>query len=330
MQLKRLLYFNILLCTTFLFFSCSTGYVSISVLKPAKISLPAEIRNVALYNGSCEMSPAGTFDRVTNMRLESGVNYNAAEYEYLKGIYQTLSASPRFTEVHLADSACNSVFSSDEINRTLLDSLCRVNSSDAIIVLESGDTYDDIDIYSFFSYCYVNYKVINEHNWVVYYPSAGQYIEFQLSDTLKWEGQDENCYFDSPDMYELLSEACHNSGIKAGLYMSPYWEDNVPRVIFRGINPSLQKAADLVNRNLWYEAAEIWNSMAESSNERLAARASFNIALAWERDDDLNQALLWINYADSLADNKYINEYKAVLAERLNTKEILDVQMNIE
>jgi hypothetical protein len=191
----------------------------------------------------------------------------------------------------LKDSTCKYDFSTEAENWDLIDSICRNDSADALIVLESNDTSDDLDIYSFFSYCYVIYKITNEHRWSVYYPSEKQFFSFQLTDTLRWEGQDENCYFDTPSLYDLISEACRNSGIKAGLYIAPYWENNIPRVIFTGANLSLHGAARLVNNNSWHEAAQVWNYLSASSNKRLAAKASFNIALAYERDDDLNQSI---------------------------------------
>jgi hypothetical protein len=51
------------------------------------------------------------------------------------------------------------------------------------------------------------------------------------------------------------------------------------------------------------------------------------MALAWERDDELNQAMLWINYSDSLLSTGKTLIYKNLIETRLKKRDILNQQM---
>jgi hypothetical protein len=82
--------------------------------------------------------------------------------------------------------------------------------------------------------------------------------------------------------------------------------------------------------NDWNTAAVIWNRLVEEGDRKLASHASFNLAVAWERDDDLDQALSWISYADSLHSSPKTFRYKQIIADRLKKREILNYQMSLD
>jgi hypothetical protein len=112
-----------------------------------------------------------------------------------------------------------------------------------------------------------------------------------------------------------------------GLQISPAWHDSIPRTFFTGPGRELGYASQLVMKNQWDQAAVIWNRLSENPNKRLASHASFNMALAWERDDELDQAMLWISYSDSLMSSGNTLIYKKIIEDRLKNRKILDLQM---
>jgi hypothetical protein len=329
MGLKYLSYLTALCVISVLFTSCSEGYLNISVLHPAEITLPAGVSNVTVYNRVFNGKQNGINDSALTAQHDPYKDYPGTKESYLTGIYETVTKSPRFRKVTLSDSSYGYTTEGDSVDWPLISTICERDSSDALIVLTRNIGSDTVNVYSFV-YCYIYYTIINEHSWSIYYPADRSVISFALKDTLKWEGTNENCDPEIPGIYSLLSEACYNSGIRAGLYIAPYWEENIPRVIFTGFNRELSKAENLVNKNMWYEAGQIWNRLSESGNRRISAKAAFNIALAYEIDDNLEQSLSWIVYAGSLSENKYIKEYKNIILERMNTKKILDSQMHTE
>jgi hypothetical protein len=90
----------------------------------------------------------------------------------------------------------------------------------------------------------------------------------------------------------------------------------------------MRKAARMAMKDQWAEAASIWNRLSEGKNQTIAARASFNIALTYERDDMLDQAGLWAAYADSLVNDNNMDIYSKLLMIRLKERGRLEKQMN--
>ena len=109
--------------------------------------------------------------------------------------------------------------------------------------------------------------------------------------------------------------------------LTPTWNNQEERLLYIGPEKPLRKAARLVHQNKWAEAGQIWDSLANSNNSGLAFKASFNTALAWEQADDLDQALLWIKYADSLRNTSKVMAYRQILERRMQERTLLDIQM---
>ena len=75
------------------------------------------------------------------------------------------------------------------------------------------------------------------------------------------------------------------------------------------------------------DAGAIWDKLAESPNNKKASRAAFNLALAFERDDVLDQAVLWIAFTDSLQNTAASAAYKIILEKPAEGEASLDEQM---
>ncbi len=105
----------------------------------------------------------------------------------------------------------------------------------------------------------------------------------------------------------ILYDACVLTGNKLGERICPSWKDDVQRIIFKGPGKSLKQAYFLASHSQWNQAAVIWNELSNSPNKNQAYRASFNLALTWERDDDLEQAKEWTLYADSISSTQKNN-----------------------
>jgi hypothetical protein len=97
--------------------------------------------------------------------------------------------------------------------------------------------------------------------------------------------------------------------------------------MYVGPGRELRKATAFTADDKWVEAGAIWDQLAESPNKKQAYRAAFNLGVAYERDDVLDQALLWIEYADSLHSTAASSAYRKILEGRLRVKPLLDEQM---
>ena len=245
---------------------------------------------------------------------------------YLHGIYDVLSVSPRFQKVVLSDTASTRFLSEGHLYWDDAVKICAHDTTDILLVLSKTVTYDAMgapyDISEPTSYFYIDYKLLNRTKWAFYLPEKQTKLAgFEMADTILVEG-----LFGPADIEELLYQACYTSGRRAGTKLSPHWNE-VNRFLFTGPGKEMKTATRLILNNQWNDAALIWNKLAEDPKNALASRAAHNLALAFERDDILDQAFLWIDYADSLSGSPETSAYKLKLYDRIKTRAKLDEQM---
>jgi hypothetical protein len=337
------------ICAIVLLNSCSTDTLLISELQPASVYIPGNIKRVSIFPLAGIPDPPGIFDSISHILLDPANNYNITKKGYLYGVYEVMASSPRFQKITIADSSfVDSVFSGT-VSWDILKEICRHDSTDAVLIIKKIVAYDSIQYLeesrkklntaSFQEYprypeesyysCTFLFRLISNTKWAFYQPAIQtKSVQFSFTDTIDFYGDNrcENVF--SPDsMQEILYSACFYTGKKVGERLAPVWDDAVQRFLYIGQNKNLRDAARFIKKNQWVEAGQIWNTLSEDKNKRSACKASFNMALAWERADDLDQAFSWITYADSLFSNSKTLAYKKILKKRLETRDLLDKQM---
>jgi hypothetical protein len=302
--------------------SCVTTTVTLQVLKPASMSLPASIQRVSIFPMAGLPERDGIFDSLTHIELSSDADFMEIKDGYLHGIYDVMSESPRFQKVVISDTSFRQRIVNGQLFWEDIEEICRHDTTGVLLLLQKAVTYDAVAEYGMPD-IFINYNILNRSKWVFYSPeSRTKLAEFSFSDTLLAAG-----YASTSMNDDLLYQVCYRCGQAAGTTFSPSWENHELRVFFIAPGKEMRAAARYVRQNRWVEAAMIWNRLAEMPNMRKASRAAFNLALAFERDDALDQASLWIAYADSLSDNLRIDMYKKELDTRLSLRPILDEQI---
>jgi len=311
--------------------ACYTGRISISVLEPARVTIPASIKRVSLFPGAGIPDPPGSIDSISEIPLEADYDYNRLKRGYMDGVFVTMSESPRFQKVVKADTVYEWLLSSGHISWEELSQICTTDTTDAVLILKKAVSHDMLQRYDIPGIpCGILYQMINQTKWSFYQPFIQkEYGNILLTDTIIFDYGNEDCFspFILEDIPDVLYESFFSTGSRMGLQISPAWHDSIPRIYFLGPGKELHYAAQLAINNQWNQAAVIWNTLSESDNRRLASHASFNMALAWERDDELDQALLWISYSDSLFSSGKTLVYKKILENRLKNRDLLNQQM---
>jgi hypothetical protein len=312
--------------------SCSTGRIGISVLEPARIVIPASVSKVSIFPGAGIPDLPGVIDSIHCIDLDPGYNYNRIKRGYVEGIYRTMSGSPRFQKVVPADTLYEDLLMTGQVSWEELRQLCNQDSTDGVLILRKAVSRDTLVRYSFPGLsCGIIYRMINHTQWTFFQPfTEKESLDLAFTDTIIFDQTDENCdpYFALQRTGDILYDAFYHTGARMGEEISPTWHDDISRILFTGPGNSLRRAFEFAMNGQWNEAGEIWNVMAEGRNRRLASHASFNIAVAWEKDDDLDQAILWISHADSLFTSGKTLAYKKILDARLHKRDLLDQQMN--
>jgi hypothetical protein len=314
-----------LLLILFTFFGCAKEIISISVLEPAEVIIPHEIERLSIFPLAGPPDSIGQFTGLKHFPLGKNLDYNFAKLGYVYGIYDVLVESPRFQRVVIADSTYLDSLLAGSMNMGHLRNLCRIDSTDALLLIKLVEASDMLDhIEGEFSV----HKELNYFSNVrlsIYQPGLPKGdLDYSFQNIM---------YYDSyktlyPEWaFKILRRMCYLDGNKIGKNLAPSWSDDQERILMKGMNTDLKLAVRKAVKGQWEEAAVIWNELSESNLNRLAAKASYNMAVAWEQADDLQQALYWLNHADSLHHKKAFDKYESLLLKRIEIKTTIDIQM---
>lgn len=78
-----------------------------------------------------------------------------------------------------------------------------------------------------------------------------------------------------------------------GSKIIPTWL-KVERIYYKSNHPDMLMAEKYALNNDWLKAAEIWNKQTRNKNQKISAKASFNMALACEMEGRIDAAIDWL------------------------------------
>jgi hypothetical protein len=301
--------------------------VTISVLEPGIYTLPASVQKLTIYSIPGMQYTPGLFDSLTDLQFDAGTDINKIRKGYLDGAYETMSVSPRFKKVVLSDTVHDKLLLNGNLTWKAVDKICSHDTTDALLLLWKAVSYPASENPTLFSFQpgYVDLSRISNHSkWMLFKPVTHQQLgSYTYYDTVSVAPE---LFLDPGNLADVLYQNCYIMGMEFGKKVSPYWQE-VERIMYAGPGRELRKAMAYTAKEEWVDAGAIWDKLAESEHPKQAYRAAFNLALAYERDDVLDQAILWIAYADSLHSTAASSAYKKILEARLKAKPLLDQQM---
>jgi hypothetical protein len=288
-----------------------------SILQPSVNSLPPEINTLSVL--PVIILP----DRMDSLRyfIPPPSAVRSIKTEFLIGITDILVESPALKRVIYSDTT-NKKFNDGRLYWEDLRNLCTIDSTRYVLVLAKSVLEDFPFIKGEVVYSWNGYTILSKTRWAIFDPVSEQATAiYNFTDTIQIQGD-----WVSPEIDDILINVCYQAGRKVGKELVPYWLE-VTRTFYTGPGRYMRKAGKLASSGKWQQAAHIWNVMVENEDVKIASRASFNLALAYERDDILDQAVLWIEHADSLSTDTIISAYNLGLHQRLQARKILDQQM---
>ncbi len=269
----------------------------------------------------------GLFDSLTDVSLDQETDINKIRQGYLDGLYEILSVSPRFKKAVLSDTVFDKLLLYNNLSWKSVDRICRHDTTDALLFLARAVSHSQ-QAKSYTLYWSPEYMalshLVNNTKWMLFSPvTHKQLASYSYSDTVTISPE---LLADPENIEGVLYQNCYIMGRSFGEKLCPHWKDE-ERIMFAGPGRELRKATALIADGRWAAAGAIWDRLAGSPNKKQAFRAAYNIALAFERDDVLDQAILWISYADSIQNTAASAAYKKILKDRLKVKPLLDEQM---
>jgi len=314
---------------------CYVEHLSMEWLEPAVIALPSDIQKVSVLRLPGTQSKMGSFDSLHILKLERSADPMKIKMGYVYGLYDVFKTTPRFQRVILSPAHDSSIISKARLYWDDLMKICTHDSTNVVLILTKAISEDYFNNYKSISYdnssddfsnfVSTDYTLINKTKWVFYDPfKQAELLKFYSVDTTVISGG--FAMYTMSQLNYLLYDVCLSVGIQVGNKLVPHWRE-ADRIYFTGPGKDLKDAANFITKNHWYKATLLWENLIEGSNKTKASRAAFNTALAFEQNDNLNQASLWINYADSLAHTNITENYKKALDARLKLMNILDTQL---
>jgi hypothetical protein len=340
MKLKKTI-LKIFLVLTFIIQinSCSTYEpIQIQILKPAQIKLSGNINKVLLINHA--VSNKSTFTSTDLKSMKNSNNDSIRTNEYFNGLYYVLANSPRFENynlkpVFITKSSYNDRFKS--LDWPVIEKLCNDSNADAAIVLENFQVlYSPKILLQYFEEGEYGYykgilKINNSSIWKIYLPSKNKIEDdFMENDTLYWDGygNSESQILDQlPQIEDAILESCYYSGSKYGQRILQTW-DTKNRYLIYSNRKDFVKAYNLAKQDKWEEASELWKKYPYGKNKRLAALASYNLAVACETLDHIDLALEWAAKSYFIKKNSYTAYYIRLLERRKAEKDTIESQFN--
>ena len=323
---------NLIFSLVFLFISCSPlKKIGIDVLVPSEFSFKTDVNKIIALNNS--VYP--TLDS-----LSSGFPKPLSDNELFiidtivirqlfDGLFSILNESPspslRNTD-YLEFRNTEQVTIPEPLSETAVIDFCNETQSDAVISFEYYDFiieyyYDYANLPEVHAYIKFNRKCL----WRIYENNGNILDEYFLNDTVYWSSAgysrteaDEGL----PGMSDAIRSAFFYAGEKYGKRISPSWTQ-ASRVFYvikgRGVP---------IGRTDYSFSKEHLIKLSDNPKPETAYRACINLALISEKEDDLREALKWLEKAElKRPSTKLVREYIKIIRERLIMKEKIDSQL---
>jgi hypothetical protein len=290
----------------------------IDVYKPGEISIPTDAKNVALIYRNFKY-PGDTLQSFykDNYRLKKARTNGNLDSILVKTCLTELAKNfkekNKFNEVKILPYDLFKRHTSKKLPALDFAVIKKITSSTHSDLLISLETYS-----YFFSEYPQNYD-----------PMAEQIIERKaLIDTIYWNGYDAQGNYQKgaklPPRETALKIASQLAGENYAKRFLASWQ-TVNRTYSIPPLPDFSDAAKYVDQGKWDNAIHIWKNYASDKNGKLAIKARYNLALAYEMKDDFVLASRWLEAAQNLAaqyrskeDLKMILSYRKILQNRIN------------
>ena len=329
------------------FSSCITSNITVNIQRPADITVSQDIQNVVIANRSRPSKENLTGNIVEGIISGEGIGTDRRGAEScIDGLINMLGKSERFTlknkdgiELKGTGTASFPI----PLEWDIVQSLCDPYDADALIVLATFDS----DSRSYVgnpvtrtrkkkgvkvkTLRYPAYREITiESGWRIYDLKNKKIID----ENKFTEHKEFSAWANSPKqaLMSLLSQgsAIRESGVFAGkqygFRISPIWI-KARRTYFKGKHDDLKLAKQYVEKGDWDSAITIWKDLVNSTDEKIARRSAYNMAIASEIKGGLDAAIEWAKKAKNLGEKKAYN-YINVLNRRKIDKEKLKQQLN--
>lgn len=283
-------------------------------LKSPKVILPADIKTIGFLdrNISFDTDSLSNYYLLNKKQKKDTTNYNSTQIKnsyagFIENISDILSTNTipliRLPKQHISGRRNLQPLSWSKVNQ-----ICAKYGTDILVCLEDIQIFNEyssfIDSDEEGEDIYVGLTLIKYASiWRIYDPLTEKYLHEQLIvDSLYTSNESyskKSLYQKMPSRASIQSDVAYQIGSDYAQVISPKWR-NIKRYYFVAGNRDFSVANYyLQNKNL-DKAMAVWHNIEKNNSGKIAARAAFNLAFAYEIKEDYKQAGHWLRKSAAL------------------------------
>ncbi|MFL5727847.1 MAG: DUF6340 family protein [Cytophagaceae bacterium] len=346
-----------------LFFAGCMSTAKIQVIEPAAVTLPKEIDTIAVANRFLN----NDYNRSnSSYGFPFGDEYafhKEASDSCVRSLIHLLGKSPRFKDLDLGTELyrTGSDFFAPPMAPASIIELCRAFKSQAIIMLDgfhtnaststqmksrqipirtpyvlNGVTYYRTTYQTQYYYI-ATLQVFYSVGFRLYSGTDGRILdEYRYDNQLTYTHQgstSSSATMMLPKKNKIIAQIASASGDVYSHRIAPMWT-TVKRSYYTSPGKELAQAHQCVNQKNWVEAKTVWEDVySKATNNRMKIISAYNIALAYEMEDNVESAVEWVNKAKSLCERgsayeAHCNKYMDALNKRMAVRQKVLDQMD--
>lgn len=326
--------------------SCTTSKIVINVQRPADISLSQDIKNVVIVNRSLPSKENLAGNILEGLISGEGVGADRKGSEYcIEGLSNMMQESERYILKNAGGMQLKGTGTSSfpiPLHWNEVMSICGSYGGDAILSLETFDSDSRIIIGNPVTKIKkikgVRVKEIRylatlimeiQSGWRIYDVENKKIVDENIFTEVKefnsWGNTPEEARINLPSKRNAIKRSGVLAGEQYGYRISPMWV-KVNRTYYTGKSDDLKEAKKYVSRRDWDTAISIWKGLVDSSDDKIARRSAYNMAIFSEIKGGLDTAIEWAKKAQDLGEKKAYN-YIQILNKRKRDEEKLKQQL---
>lgn len=343
--MKKQIYLQLIVIVSLLMSSCAS-YVSMQTMQAAQITIPSHIKKIGLVNRS--VPDKQNQNQIINVieGILTGESIGADRMggeQSLFGVKEALLQTNRF-EVSVPAVNINGVASpmlNGPLDYSVIHEICQRHNLDALVVLEYFDSDAKIMVNKrvqeqlqkgvkvMVTDFLANADLRVRTTWRVYDDSTKNIIdEHNFEDISQFSNAGptpELAQGGLPNKRNAINQSGFHAGRMYGNRIAPFWV-TVQRRFYRKGTHDMELANARALKNRWEEAIVIWKKECNNIDKKIAGKAHYNLAVACEREGNLELALEYAKTAKTKYQNKWAGSYINVLQRRMANRQKLELQ----
>ena len=302
--------------------------IRIEIMKPVDFVIPEHVKTVALFNRNFRNHAGNIYNfGASNFRSDTKLKWNELSNCCLDGLSSFLEQGAYFREVkNFHDSLINSP--EDTTLMFKYPDLFEITKADAFIFLDQFQFENEVSVY--FDGTFRTRVALK---WTTIFKNETFPIVSESIDTLFFsKSQYRDILQKNKQSQQIYTDASNFIGRTFGAKIIPSWAP-VYRMYYQSKNPEMIQAGKYAKNQDWLKAAEIWNHQTKNENQKIAAKACYNMALACEMEGKYDLAIDWLTESNNILTKNnfqhraYCQQYMRVLIVRKDEIEELEKQI---